>query len=203
MIQFNLRIFTFFILTFFIFSCQPRVDQSSNELEINNSENDNHNHHSMPRTDENQSLSPKRVAMADIGNTHVHIEYSAPSVRGRIIWGGLVAYDHIWVTGAHMATTIEFENDMIFDNTLVPAGKYAFFTIPNKESWTVILNKNWNQHLTDEYDPELNVTQFDVSPEYHDFNEQLRYSVSGTKDGNGFLELYWETLRLKIPISEI
>jgi len=36
---------------------------------------------------------------------------------------------------------------VIGDKT-VPAGKYAFFTIPGKEDWTIIMNKNWRQHLT-------------------------------------------------------
>ena len=29
------------------------------------------------------------------------------SVRGRIIWGGLVRYEEVWVTGAHNATSLK------------------------------------------------------------------------------------------------
>lgn len=39
-------------------------------------------------------------AMANIGEAHIHIDYSSPSVRSRTIWGGWVAYDQVWVMGA-------------------------------------------------------------------------------------------------------
>ena len=43
------------------------------------------------------------AAMANIGDNHVHLDYSSPRVRGRQIFGGLVAYDQVWSTGAHNA----------------------------------------------------------------------------------------------------
>jgi hypothetical protein len=39
---------------------------------------------------------------AQLGKTHFTIKYHAPAVRGRTIWGGLVPYDEVWVTGAHL-----------------------------------------------------------------------------------------------------
>jgi hypothetical protein len=59
--------------------------------------------------------SPRMAAMAMVGNNHVHIDYGSPSVRGRNIWNGLVAYDQVWATGAHRATTIDFSDDVIID----------------------------------------------------------------------------------------
>ncbi|MGM0506066.1 MAG: DUF2911 domain-containing protein [Bacteroidota bacterium] len=151
---------------------------------------------------EDAPLSPDRTAMANVGDTHVHMEYSAPSVRDREIWGNLVAYDEVWSTGAHMATSVEFANDMVIAGETVPAGKYAFFTIPGRESWTVILNENWDQHLADDYDPELDVLRFEVTPEEHEFTEQLKFEILGTPEGDGFIELTWEEIQLRIPISE-
>lgn len=153
-------------------------------------------------TGEDAPLSPDRTAMADVGETHVHMKYSAPSVRDREIWGDLVAYDEIWVTGAHMATSVEFANDMIVAGETVPAGEYAFFTIPGRESWTVILNENWDQHLADDYDPELDVLRFEVTPEEHEFTEQLTFEVFGSPEGDGIIEFAWEELSLRIPVSE-
>ncbi|TVR14318.1 MAG: DUF2911 domain-containing protein [Balneolaceae bacterium] len=46
------------------------------------------------------------------------------------------------ITMVHIATTLKFDNDLRIKNQVVPAGKYAFFTIPGRENWTVILNKN-------------------------------------------------------------
>lgn len=149
------------------------------------------------------SLSPPRMATADIGQTTVLIEYNAPSVRDRVIWGGLVAYDRVWVTGAHMATSIQFENALRINDQVVPAGKYAFFTIPGRDSWTVILNENWDQHLADEYDQALDLMRLTVKPVQHAFTEQLTYNVSAFPEGGGVVEMMWEELKLSMPLEEL
>lgn len=143
------------------------------------------------------------MATADIGQTTVLIEYNAPSVRDRVIWGGLVAYDRVWVTGAHMATSIQFENALRINDQVVPAGKYAFFTIPGRDSWTVILNENWDQHLADEYDQALDLMRLTVKPVQHAFTEQLTYNVSAFPEGGGVVEMMWEEVKLSMPLEEL
>jgi hypothetical protein len=96
----------------------------------------------------------KALATGRIGNTFVTINYHSPAVRGRVIWGGLVPLNQVWVTGAHMATSIEFEGPVQINGQSLSAGKYGFFTIPSKDEWTIIINKNWEQHLADEYKQE-------------------------------------------------
>mgnify|MGYP002001972734 CR=1 FL=1 len=61
------------------------------------------------------SLSPHTVAMAMIGGAHIHIDYSSPSVRNRIIFGGLLAFNEVWQSGAHNATWIESDYDLIIN----------------------------------------------------------------------------------------
>lgn len=155
-----------------------------------------------PETDgEQEVLSPPREASAEIGGSQVTIHYSAPSVRGRVIWGELVPYEKIWVSGAHMATSVEFENDMLVNGEPVSAGKYAFFTIPGEESWTVILNENWDQHQAGEYDEALDVARFEVEPAETEFTEQLSYMVIPQSDNSGVIELAWEELKISVPVS--
>ena len=72
----------------------------------------------------------KSMAFAVINGDSIKINYHSPGVRKRVIWGGLVPYDEVWVTGAHDATTIEFGKQVIIGGKEIPAGKYAFFTIP-------------------------------------------------------------------------
>lgn len=104
----------------------------------------------------------KRMAMANIGKAHIHIEYNSPAVRKRIIWGGLVPLDEVWVTGAHNATSISFSHNVKIEDKIIEKGKYAFFTIPNKDEWTLILNKNWEQHLTDEYSEKDDILRWKI-----------------------------------------
>lgn len=144
----------------------------------------------------------KAYATTKIGNTTFTINYYSPATRGRMIWGGLVAYDNVWVTGAHKATNIEFDADIKMGETAIPAGKYAFFTIPGKDSWTVILNKNWNQHLADDYDQAEDVLRLTVIPEIEETHqERLRYVIEGENDDSGEIVMYWDKLELSVPFS--
>jgi hypothetical protein len=168
----------------------------------NNSETtaDNHAEHEHQEQEDKptkKSLSPRTEAMANIGKTHVHIDYSAPSARGRMIFGGLVGYDNIWVTGAHRATSIDFSTDVEIDGQTIPKGKYAFFTIPNQEEWTLILNKNYEQHLSDDYDEALDVIRVKVKPEtLEEKVETLTYEV--TENG---MSVAWENVKVSLPIK--
>ena len=138
-------------------------------------------------------------AVGKSGNTEIKIDYYSPAVRGRIIWGGLVPFDKVWVTGAHSATSIEFNTDLTIGDKIIPAGKYAFFTIPGKEEWTMILNKNWKQHLTDQYDEKEDVVRVKVKPETEDKNqERLRYVIEMDSDKEGEIVVYWEKLEISV-----
>jgi len=145
--------------------------------------------------------SPERMAMANIGKSHVHIEYHSPGVKNRIIWGGLVPYGQVWVSGAHNATSINFSGDVTIMGKLVKAGTYAFFTIPDKEYWTIILNSRYDQHLTDEYDQKEDVVRLQVKPIYLDKNvPRLTYEVVSETDSGGNVILTWEKTKIMLPV---
>ncbi|MBL7847329.1 MAG: DUF2911 domain-containing protein [Cyclobacteriaceae bacterium] len=142
------------------------------------------------------------MATGKIGQAAFTIRYHSPAVRGRIVWGGLVPFDRVWVTGAHMATSVEFDRDISIDGQRVPAGKYAFFTIPGKEKWTVILNSDWQQHLTDEYDEKLDVVRVKIKPERESTHqERLRYVIEADDDTKGEWVVYWEKLEISLPVT--
>jgi hypothetical protein len=142
------------------------------------------------------------IAHGKIGNMNISISYHSPAVRGRIVWGGLVPYDKVWVTGAHMATAISFDQDLLVGSTPLPAGQYALFTIPGKETWTIIINKNWQQHLTDNYDPKEDVVRVQVKPETGEpHQERLRYAVEGEGESAGEIVMYWEKTEISLPVS--
>lgn len=164
-----------------------------------------HDHQTVNSEDEKQTkkpLSPRLDEMADIGDVHIHINYSSPGVRGRTIWGGLVAYDQVWVTGAHKATSISFSDDVSINGQSIPAGKYGFFTIPGKEKWTVILNTNHEQHLADDYNQEEDIARFEVVPEeLSEVKESLTYEVKPTEENQGKLAVMWELKKISLDIS--
>lgn len=150
------------------------------------------------------SKSPRTAAMANIGKNHVHLDYSAPSVRGREIFGGLVAYNDVWVTGAHTATSISFNQDLEIGGKLIPAGKYALFTIPRVDKWTLILNKNFNQHLADDYDKKEDVARWEITPVVlKESVEKLTFEVISTKGNEGKLRFAWSDRSFEVPLKSL
>jgi hypothetical protein len=158
--------------------------------------NAQHDHHAS-KNDSVKAKSPRTSAMAMIGENHVHIDYGSPSVRGRSIWNGLVAYNQVWATGAHKATWIEFSEDVKINNQLIAKGKYGFFTIPNKKKWTIIISKDWDMHLADDYKPENDVTRINVkSKKNKALVEALTYEVIKTGEKEGIIKMSWGNLNV-------
>ncbi|RYY56167.1 MAG: DUF2911 domain-containing protein [Chitinophagaceae bacterium] len=145
--------------------------------------------------------SPLRSAMNTIGKTHVHIEYSSPGVKDRTIWGGLVAYDKVWVTGAHKATTIQLYRDVIFAGKTIPKGLYGLFTIPGKDEWTFIINTRYEQHLADDYQEKEDLLRMKVKPVPHAFTPRLDFTVNAIDDKDGEIVIAWDKLAVNIPFS--
>ena len=84
-------------------------------------------------------VSPASAIEQMVGLTEIEVEYSRPSKRGRDIFGNVVPYGKIWRTGADNCTTISFSTDVVIDSQTIKSGKYSIFSIPNKESWEVML----------------------------------------------------------------
>lgn len=145
----------------------------------------------------------KAEAHGMIGDAHLTIAYHSPAVRGRQIWGGLVAYNQVWVTGAHTATSLMTDKDITVGGKPLPAGKYALFTIPGEREWTIIINKNWDQHLADDYAESEDVLRFTVQPEIAPVKqERLRYEIISADGGTGSIQITWDMLRVVIPVSQ-
>lgn len=137
------------------------------------------------------------IAKGTGGDVHITVEYYSPRVRGRMIWGGVVPYNEVWVSGAHRATKITFSNACRLGNQTIAAGSYAFFTIPGTESWTIILNHNFKQHLTDDYDAKEDVLRLTVTPQRKQQHlERLEYFIE-----NNQLIMGWENIRIAVPFE--
>src|SRR5437016_1994559 len=89
--------------------------------------------------------SPPAETTAVIGGKEVKIDYSAPSMRGRKIFGELVPYGTVWRTGANAATTLITGVDLDVKGLKVPKGKYTLFSLPTEGGLTLIVNKQTGQ----------------------------------------------------------
>ena len=152
-------------------------------------------------TNDTTKRSVKSAVAGKIGSASVNINYYSPKVRGRVIWGGLVPYGEVWVTGGHDATNVTVSQNFEVNGVQIPAGKYAFFTIPGKESWTVILNKKWEQHLANEYDQKDDLVRIQVIPENNAHTERLQYFVNDVGNNEGTIAVAWETVKIRLPLK--
>jgi hypothetical protein len=169
-------------------------------------ENGGHEHHQPEAASatqpDNSKKSIPQEAHGNVGDAHISVYYHSPAVRDRVIWGGLVPYGEVWVTGAHSATSIEFSKAIEIEGTTIPKGKYAFFTIPKQERWTLILNKNWEQHLADDYDQAEDVIRIEVTPDAEmPLAEQLTYTIEDKREGSGAIRMSWEKLSVSLPFK--
>ena len=179
-----------------LFSC------SNPEKKEENTDHSQHQHEAKKEDGEKKPLSPRTASMSNIGSNHVHIDYGSPSKRGRMIFGGLVGYGTVWATGAHKATWIDFGQDVIIDGVEIVAGKYGLFTIPGETEWTIIISKDWDMHLADDYNETNDVVR--VTAEARSLDEvveSLTFEVSQVDEMNGKVTIKWDQTAVSFDVK--
>ena len=88
---------------------------------------------------------PAKVSETLSNGTMVSVDYSQPSLKGRVIGKDLAVYGKLWRTGANEATVFEISKDVKINGKALAAGKYGLFTIPGENEWTIIFNKTWDK----------------------------------------------------------
>jgi hypothetical protein len=92
--------------------------------------------------------SPPATTSATIGGKNITIKYSAPSVRGRKIFGGSGALqpdNTVWRAGANNATALHTDGDIMVGNLNVPAGDYTLYVYLDPKGWQLIVSKQTGQ----------------------------------------------------------
>lgn len=146
--------------------------------------------------------SPAATVMQTIGLTDVTVVYHRPGVKGREIWGKLVPYNEVWRTGANNATTIEFSTDAAIEGQPLKAGKYALFTIPGQDEWTIILNKQTDIWGDNGYKEDQDVLRVKVKPmEAVPPCEWMIFVFTDLSDNGAKLMLRWEKVMVSIAIT--
>ena len=145
--------------------------------------------------------SPRARVDQRVGVTDFSLEYSSPAVKGRKVWGDLVPYDKVWRAGANAATKLTASRDFTFGGTPVKAGAYSILIIPTKAKWTVILNgdpaANANEH-----DAKKDVARATVATTALAApRERLLYFFNDAQDDRASLDLEWERVRVRVPIT--
>jgi hypothetical protein len=148
--------------------------------------------------------SPLALATIRYKDTYVKITYSRPQKRGREIFGGIVPYGKVWRTGANEATEITATRDVVLKGTLLKAGTYSIFTIPEKDKWTIIINRDIGLWGSYNYNQKQDVMRFDVpvAPITDVTYEPLTLKFNQRNDVADLLIL-WDRTSVSIPLKFI
>jgi hypothetical protein len=158
-----------------------------------------------------------------VGDTKVTIVYHRPNIRGRKVWGEaptnassnattldtnnrpadapLVAYGHVWRTGANENTTFEISNDVKINGQTLPAGKYGLHTIPTQNEWTVIFSKINNAWGSFTYNPKDDQLRITAKPQKGEFQESMWIGLENIKATTADVVIRWENVRLPFTID--
>lgn len=152
----------------------------------------------LPAQAQDKPLSPKMAVSEMVGAAKISIDYSAPSVRGRKIWGELVPFDKVWRTGANQATTFTTDKDIMVEGKALKAGTYALVTIPKANEWVIIFNTNTGMWGANGYDQAKDALRVTVKPAMgNTVTEQMKFSIA--KDGK--VSLAWEKLTVAFAVK--
>jgi hypothetical protein len=146
------------------------------------------------RTSNNPS-SPAKETSVTIAGKVVNISYSAPSVRGRTIFGdnGILKNDGtypVWRAGADEATQFHTDADLTIGSVSVPKGDYTLWVDLDAGKWQLIFNKK--QSWGTDYDKSADAGRVPMTMSKPGAPlEQMRITLSSAGGNRGKLDIAW------------
>ncbi|TRX60710.1 DUF2911 domain-containing protein [Fulvivirga sp. M361] len=148
--------------------------------------------------------SPTAVVTMKYENTYVKITYCQPHKRGRVIFGDLVPYGKVWRTGANEASEITLTNDILINTDTLKAGTYSIFTVPRKEKWTVIFNRELGQWGAYNYVEKSDILRVEVPTQKVEDVVWEPFTISFAQvNDKADLQLMWDKTKVSIPLKFI
>jgi hypothetical protein len=145
--------------------------------------------------------SPRAIAQVTQNGISISVKYCQPYKKGRTIFGGVVAYNKVWRTGANAATTIQLAQDVRLGTNRLAKGRYSLYTIPTPTDWTVIINRRTGQWGIS-YKEEADIMRLTVPTRtYSPPAEQFFISFEPQPGGINML-LTWDDVQAIIPIQK-
>ncbi|OHX67909.1 DUF2911 domain-containing protein [Flammeovirga pacifica] len=154
--------------------------------------------------------SPQVEEVFKENGTYIKINYSSPYKKGRVIFGNLVPYGHVWRTGANEPTIFNTNKDLEINGEILPKGKYTLWTIPESDSWTVIFNKELNNWGVSFGGKASRVVEDDVLkvivPVEHLKKEIESFLIDvsiGDEKNSMYLSFEWDNVRTQLKMKSL
>jgi len=145
--------------------------------------------------------SPPAETSVTVAGKLIRINYSAPSMRGRKIFGGLEPYNHVWRAGANDATALHTDANLDISGLSVPKGDYTLFVYLDPQQWQLIVSKQTGEWGLD-YDKshDLGRVKMDMSKPPKPI-ETYKMTLSSLGGNKGKLQLAWENTIAEVTIT--
>lgn len=146
----------------------------------------------------NKSVKFKKT---DTPSPVIKVIYSRPSAKGRAIFGELIPFGEVWRVGANENTEIKFYKSVTINGVAVPAGTYSLFAIPEKDKWTVIINKEidlWGGYA---YDSGKDLVKIVVPVKATPAPVEALSIAFTTQGAVTNLVIGWDKTMVEVPIS--
>jgi Protein of unknown function (DUF2911) len=145
--------------------------------------------------------SPPADTSVTINGKAITVKYSAPSMRGRKIFGDLLPYGEVWRAGANNATALTTEADLNIGGTKVPAGKYTLYAIPDASQWQLVINKQTGQWGT-VYNQNQDLARIKMKTTKSGAPlETMKITLESSGGNKGTLTLAWENTVASVPFT--
>ena len=168
-----------------------------------------------PLMAQQKRVSPHDTISTVIDGNRVTIVYGRPYTKdpktgeARKIWGALVPYGKIWRTGSDEATLLITQRPLAFGETIIPAGAYTLWTLPNEDGTAkLVINKQIGQwgatrgSMKEIYDESLDVARIDLKKDALDKPvDQFTMAIEKNPSGGGLLKLTWENTQFSAPFT--
>ena len=137
----------------------------------------------------------------DTPSPSIKVIYSRPSVKGRVVFGDLIKYGEVWRVGANENTEIKFYKPATINGVAVPAGTYSLFAIPEKDKWTIIINKELDLWGGYAYDESKDLVRISVPVKTVTTPIESLSIAFTSKDAITNLVIGWDKTTVEVPIT--
>lgn len=181
-IKTTLFILSAFLCTFLL-SCTDH--ESDNEQQVQNG----------------NRKSPIAIASVKYDGAYIKVVYGQPYRRDRTVFGDLEPWGEVWRTGANEATEITLTKTVLMGDEAIRAGTYALFTIPEPDSFTVILNHELGQWGAFNYNPDRDYKRMKFPANRLPIPvEAFAIDFTDPQQSMTTMSLRWDFVQVDIPI---
>jgi hypothetical protein len=142
-----------------------------------------------------------KVKKDDASMPIIKVLYSRPAKKGREVFGVLEQFGKVWRLGANESTEVYFDRAVTIGDKKLKPGNYSLFAIPNKDKWTIIVNKQTDRWGAFTYDETKDVVRVDVPvTKLEKAIESFSIVITEAPEGANMV-MAWDTTQVTLPIG--